>query len=389
MNKINVGIDIAKNEHYASFINSSGEILVKPFKFTNDLTGFKILEDKLKLYSTNDIIIGFESTAHYANSLMFYFFNKGYNLTIINPLKTHALRNINIRGAKTDRIDANLIATFLRSNDYKLVGQKFIDLIELKTLVRSRQNIVTSRTKAKIQLISVLDQVFPEYASFFKDSLHGKASYSLLKEYQNPKEISKLHLTKLTNLLLDNSHKRFDKNKALALKELAKFSIGLENKALELNIKHYIEQIEMFGKQKTELEKRISILLGNLDCPLTSIKGIGTVTAATIIAEIGDINRFKNSSKLVAFAGLDPKVKQSGNFNASSVRMSKRGSRQLRYALIFACENLARNTTTFADYYTKKRDEGKSHYQALGHCAGKFIRILFRVLKDNTEFNLI
>lgn len=389
MNKIYVGIDIAKKEHYASFINSNGEILVKPFKFTNDPAGFKILEDKLTLYSINNIVIGFESTAHYANCLMICFFNKGYSLAIINPLKTHALRNINIRGAKTDKIDANLIANYLRSNDYELINQKFIDLIELKTLVRSRQNIVTSCTKAKIQLIAALDQIFPEYASFFKDSVHGKASYSLLKNYQSPKVIAEIHLTKLANILLDNSHKRFDKDKAQVLKELAKSSIGLKNKALELNIKHYIEQIELFSQQKTELEKRISILLRSLECKLTTLKGIGAVTAATIIAEIGDINRFKNSSKLIAFAGLDPKVKQSGNFNASSVRMSKRGSRQLRYSLIFACENLARNTTTFADYYTKKRDEGKSHYQALGHCAGKFIRILFRVLKDNTEFNLI
>ncbi len=388
MNKIIIGIDIAKKEHYASFINSSGEILIKPFKFTNDLAGFKILEDKLNLYPINDIIIGFESTAHYANSLMVYFFYKGYDLTIINPLKTHALRNINIRGAKTDKIDANLIATYLRSNDYKLVDQSFIDLIVLKTLVRSRQSIVTSRTQAKIRLVAALDQVFPEYSSFFKASLHGKTSYTLLKECQNPKDIAELHLTKLTNILLNNSHQRFDKNKAIELKEIAKSSIGLKNSALELNIKHYIEQLEMLDKQKTEIEKEISILLENLDCPLISIKGIGTVTAATIIAEIGDINRFKNSSKLVAFAGLDPKVNQSGNFNASSVRMSKRGSKQLRYSLIFACENLVRNTTTFAEYYNKKREEGKSHYQALGHCAGKFVRILFRVLKDNTEFNL-
>jgi transposase len=389
MNKINVGIDIAKNEHYASFINSSGEVLIKPFKFTNDPAGFKILEDKLNLYSKDDIIIGFESTAQYANSLMIYFFNKGYGMTMINPLKTHALRNINIRGSKTDRIDATLIATFLRSNEYKLITQKFIDLIQLKTLVRNRQDIVTSCSKAKIQLLSALDQVFPEYANFFKASVHGGASYALLKEYQSPKAIAAIHLTKLTNLLLDNSHKRFGKHKATALKELAQSSIGLNNKALELTIKHCIEQIEMFSNQKTELEKQISILLDNLECKLTKIKGIGKVTAAIIIAEIGDINRFKNSSKLLAFAGLDPKVKQSGNFNASSVRMSKRGSRLLRYSLIFASENLVRNTTTFADYYIKKRDEGKSHYQALGHCAGKFIRILFRMLKDNTEFNLI
>lgn len=389
MNKIYVGIDIAKHDHYASFINSDGVILIKSFKFTNDLSGFNILEDKLNSYSKDDIIIGFESTAHYANSLMLYLFNKEFHLTMINPLKTHALRNINIRGAKNDKIDSNLIANYLRSEDYELITKSFINLIELKTLTRSRQDIVTSCTKSKIQLISALDQVFPEYAGFFGASVYGDASYSLLKEFQNPNDIAKINLTKLTNLLLNNSHSRYGKEKAIALKELAKNSVGLTNTSLELNIKHYIDQIELFSKQKAELEKRISTLLQTLDCPLLKLKGIGNTTAANIIAEIGDINRFKNSSKLLAFSGLDPKIKQSGNFNATSVRMSKRGSRQLRYSLIFACENLVRNTTTFAEYYTKKRDEGKSHYQALGHCAGKFIRILFKILKSNTEFNLI
>lgn len=389
MNKIFVGVDIAKKEHFASFINSSGENLTKTFKFTNDLAGFNILEEKLKLYPKHDIVIGFESTAHYANAMLLYFFNKGYNLTMINPLKTHALRNINIRGAKNDKIDAHLIATFLRSNDFKLVDQKFIDLIELKTLTRARQDIVTSCSKAKIQLVSALDQIFPEYATFFRASVHGTTSYALLKECPSPEKIAKMHLTKLTNILISNSRNHFSKKHAEALKLLAKSSVGLTNYALELNIRLFIERIELFSKQKAEIESRISTLLNELSSPLLNLKGIGEVTTANIIAEIGDINRFKNYSKLIAFAGLDPKIRQSGNFNATSVKMSKRGSRQLRYSLIFACENLVRNTSTFAEYYSRKRDEGKSHYQALGHCAGKFIRIIYRVLKDNTEFTLI
>lgn len=92
---------------------------------------------------------------------------------------------------------------------------------------------------------------------------------------------------------------------------------------------------------------------------------------------------------MVAFAGLDLKINQSGNFNATSAKMSKRGSRNLRYALIFTCENLVRNTETFSTYYEAKRNAGKSHYQALSHCAGKFIRIIYSVLKSESEFNLI
>lgn len=389
MNKIYVGVDVAKHIHYASFINSDGEVLIKAFKFTNDLSGFNILEEKLKLYQECDLIIGFESTAHYANALMVHFFNKNYKLTMINPLKTHALRNINIRGSKNDRIDSKLIATFLKSNNYELINQSFINLIELKTLTRSRYKIVSNCSRSKIQLKAALDQIFPEYAYFFRSSFHGNASYSILKEFQNPKDISELHLTKLTNILSKNSKGRFNKCKAIELKEISRQSVGLSNTALEINIKHYIEQIELFTKQKVELDKQIQILLSKSECPLLNLKGIGFVTAATIIAEIGDINKFNHYSKLIAFAGLDPKTKQSGNFNAASVKMSKRGSRQLRYALIFASENLVRNTETFSNYYQLKIQAGKSHYQALGHCAGKFTRIIYKILKSETEFNLI
>lgn len=307
---------------------------------------------------------------------------------MINPLKTHALRNINIRGAKNDRINSSLIATLLLSNNYELITQKFIDLIELKTLVRNRQKTVTSITKAKIQLRTCLDQIFPEYATFFGASIYWNTSFEILHNYQNPNDISKINLTKLFNIFLKSSKSHYDKNDALTFKEIANNSVGFSNKSLELEIKHCIEQIELLSKQKAEIEHSISNLLPNVNSNLINIKGIGLITSSTIIAEIGNINSFKNSSKLLAFSGLDPKIKQSGNFNASSVSMSKRGSRLLRYSLIYAAENLNKNTKTFAEYYNKKRLEGKSHYQALGHCVGKFVRILFYLLKLESEFTL-
>ena len=112
------------------------------------------------------------------------------------------------------------------------------------------------------------------------------------------------------------------------------------------------------------------------------------MTAAIIISEIGDINRFNNPGQVLAFAGLDPSVKQSGTFNASSTRMSKRGSSILRYALILAANNVQLNTKTFKNYYNTKRLQGKLHYNALGHWAGKLIRTIFYMLKHNVKFNL-
>ena len=106
-----------------------------------------------------------------------------------------------------------------------------------------------------------------------------------------------------------------------------------------------------------------------------------------ILGEIGDIHRFSNPSKLLAFAGLDPTVCQSGKFNASHTRMSKRGSRILRYALVYSAHNVVKNNSTFKEFYDPKISQGRGHYAALGHCAGKLVRIIFKLLTDNVPFD--
>ena len=121
---------------------------------------------------------------------------------------------------------------------------------------------------------------------------------------------------------------------------------------------------------------------------IMTIPGIGFVNGGLILGEIGDIHRFSEPKKLLAFAGLDPSVHQSGNFQAKKTRMPKRGSRVLRYALMNAAHNVVKNNSTFKDYYDSKKVEGRSHYNALGHCAGKLVRVIWKMLTDNVEFNL-
>ena len=121
---------------------------------------------------------------------------------------------------------------------------------------------------------------------------------------------------------------------------------------------------------------------------IMTIPGIGYINGGMILGEIGDIHRFSNPNKLLAFAGLDPSVYQSGNFQARRTRMSKRGSRVLRYALVNAAWNVIRNNFTFKSYYETKMAEGRTHYNALGHCSGKLVRIIWKMLTDKVEFNL-
>ena len=386
---IYVGVDIAKTNHYASIVNhSTGEIIENPFLVTNNKQGFDLLYSKIKDLDKENVLIGLESTAHYGNNFIFYFHEKQFKLGLINPIQTSTLRKTRIRKVKNDKVDSLLICEALSLGYYNLLSNYDIELLEIKSLCRFRKDLKDKVSSAKIQLDSFVDQVFPELNCFFKNNLDIKTAHELLKLYQSPQDISKINLTKLSNLLIKSSHGKYDKNRAIELKQLASRSVGINNSALCIQIKMTIELIELLESQIKDIEKQVSDFIKKSDNVITSIPGIGDMTAAIIMSEIGDINRFNNPGQVLAFAGLDPSVKQSGTFNANSTRMSKRGSSLLRYALILAANNVQLNTKTFNDYYNTKRNQGKLHYNALGHCAGKLVRNIFYMLKHNVKFNL-
>ena len=386
---IYVGIDIAKTNHYASIVNySTGEVIEKPFLVTNSKAGFELLFSKIKSFVKSEILIGLESTAHYGNNLIFYFYEKSFKIGVINPIQTATLRKTRIRKVKNDKVDSMLICEALSLGYYNLLSDYDIKLLEIKSLCRFHKDLKDKASEAKIQLKTYVDQLFPELNSFFKDNLDIKTAHELLKLYQSPDDISKVNLTKLSNLLIKSSRGKYDKSRAIELKKLASNSVGVNNNALSIQIKMTIELIELLESQIKDVENQVSDFIKKSDNVITSIPGIGDMTAAIIMSEIGDINRFNNPGQVLAFAGLDPSVKQSGNFNASSTRMSKRGSSILRYALILAANNVRLNTKTFNDYYNSKRLQGKLHYNTLGHCAGKLVRNIFYMLKRNVKFNL-
>ena len=385
---IYVGIDIAKNTHWASAMNSDGEILLEPFSFQNNNEGFQKFISKLSSFDKQKILIGLESTAHYGENIISYLFNLDYKIGIINPIQTSNLRKSNIRKTKNDKVDTFIIIKSLTLNNYNLVTTRDINNIKLKGLSRSRHNLIVMRSRSKIQLASFIDQLFPELNKFFKGNLHLNVSYQLLKEYSSPKDISSLHLTKLSNILHDNSHGRYNKQDAIRLRELAKNSVGIDNPTLSLQIKQAILQIELYTEQIEEVEKLSKQILDEMDSKLLTIPGMSYNQATVIHGFIGDINRFNKSCQLLAYAGLDPSIYQSGNFEARSTRMSKRGNSLLRYNLVYAAHNLVLHNRTFKEYYDLKRSQGKTHYCALGHCAHKLVRIIFKMLKSNVDFNL-
>lgn len=386
---IYVGIDIAKETHVAAAVNTDGVILLEPFAFQNNHDGFQLLKTNLETLNKNDLIIGLESTAHYAENVIFFLHSQGYKLAVINPVQTAAVRKTGIRKTKTDKIDSLLICRTMALNAFRLYTENDVKTLQLKSLCRFRQNLKKSKARLKIQLTSYVDMIFPELQFFFKSGLHIKTCYELLKVYSSPDDIAALHLTKLSNLLSKASHGRFGKQDAESLKSLAASSVGVKNTYISIQITQTIAQIELIESQISELEQIICNAMDELNSVIMTVPGIGKINGAMILGEIGDIHRFSHPSKLLAYAGLDPVVNQSGKFNAKHTRMSKRGSKVLRYALINAAWNVSLNNDTFKRYYDSKIAQGHSHYDALGHTAHKLVRVLFKLLTDNIAFALL
>lgn len=385
---IYVGIDIAKLTHVAAVEDSNGEILIRPFPFQNDAQGLSFLLTRLDAFPKDQILIGLESTAHYAENVIFYLMQREYQVVLINPLQTAALRNSGIRKTKTDKVDSLLIIKALMLNHYTPLRKRDAEVLTLRGLCKTRQNLVNLRTRCKIQLDSFVDQLFPELNSFFRSGLHINTSYQLLKRHSRPSDVAKLHLTYLSNLFLKASRGKYTKQDATRLKAIAAQSVGIDNPVLSLQIEQAIAQIELFNQQLEQIQSAIEQAMLRIASPILTVPGIGCINGAIILSSIGDISRFPDASKLLAYAGLDPVVRQSGQFSAHNTRMSKRGSSLLRYALINAAHNVARNNKTFADYYASKVAQGKSHYNALGHVAHKLIRVLFTILSRNIAFDL-
>ena len=383
---IYAGIDIAKLNHFASVVSSDGEVLVEPFKFSNDFEGFRSLSLVLDKYDRDQLLIGLESTAHYGNNLVEFLFAKGYHFCVLNPIQTSVMRKKNIRNTKTDKVDTFVIAKTLIQDEHRLFEKQDLDYLHLKNLGRSHQDLMKKRTTCKIKLTSYVDQAFPELQYFFH-GVHHKSVYALLKEAQTPEQIASMHMTHLTHLLESASHGRFKKDKAQELRILAQKSVGSNDSSISIQITQTIEQIELLDRQIDDDEAKMEEIVKALGSVIMTIPGIRYVEAGMILGEIGDIHRFPDCSKLLAFAGLDPIIRQSGKFNANHTRMSKRGSRVLRYALVYSAHNVVKNNETFKKYYDLKCSQGRGHYAALGHCAGKLVRIIYKLLSENLPFD--
>lgn len=383
-----VGVDIAKRSHEAIVIDEAGNIIKNAFNFKNDFSGFqKLLKILESVGFPSDFLIGMESTSHYWLPLYSNLKNKGYTVHVLNPIQSNALRGMYIRQVKNDEHDSFIIAEVIRFGRYAQGGMPPSKLYELREMCRARFFIVDMVSDLKRKVIALLDQVFPEYETVFAD-IFGLTSSELLMNCSTPEEILAIDTDKLAGILEVPSRKRFSTSKAEEIKHVAENSFGivLGMDAMSMLIKQHMEHIRFTENQIAELDEKISTLFSQFDTCITTIPGIGNVLGATIFSEIGDISRFSSPAKLAAFAGIDPTVKQSGEFIGTRNHMSKRGSPYLRRALWQASTIAVHHDPAMKEFFRKKRAEGKPYMNAIGHVTRKMTNIIFAVLRDNEPY---
>lgn len=384
-----IGIDIAKRSHEAVIISEDGQIVRKAFNFRNNCTGYNLLLEQVRKLTNvkSQIVFAMESTAHYWLALYARLMKDGYTVIVLNPIQSHSLRELYIRKTKTDARDSLIIADLVRFGRCKASNVPQDKLLALRELCRSRSYLIDAAADLKRKLIALLDRVFPEYETLF-GQIFGKASMAVLRKYPTPQKVKNANLEKLTEILWENSGGHFGEWKARQLKDTARGSFGLEDicGAYSELIGVFLEQIDSLSKQADSIEKRIASLFKEFDSQLTSIPGVGVVLAATILSEIGDVSRFPSADKLLAYAGLDPSVKQSGEFKSSQNRMSKRGSPYLRRAIWLASTTAVQFDPMFRAYYEKKMSEGLHYMNAIGHVSRKMTAVIFAVLRDGQPY---
>lgn len=384
-----LGIDVAKRQHKAMLLDAAGATLLKPFPVNNDRAGIDTLLQRLKQVN-EPVEIGLEATGHYWLALYDQLTQAEYTVYVLNPLQVHAYQRSGIRKRKSDSIDALWIADFIRVGGAReAVNQAMLPVyLQLRQLARFRFSLTDQIGDAKRRILAVLDRVFPEYETLFSD-IFLATSRALLSEAVMPQDFVDFDLTELTRLLTHTSRGRFGQTKAVEIQALAQQSIGvtLLADAARVELGCLLAQLDFLEQQVAQVDNALQHLVATLpDQYLTTIPGIGAVVAAALLGEIGDVQRFPSMEHLVAYAGIDPTLYQSGQFQATEAHMSKRGSPHLRHALWLAATIARQHDPQLKAFYEKKRAEGKSYGTAIGAVCRKLLQRVYVVLRDQRPY---
>ena len=400
MNTLFVGIDVSKKSNAVRFLNSSGDTLLV-FSVPNDQDGALVILDKLKKILTDndftELSIGMESTSIYADHIATFLrtdkFLKKFNLSvrILNARQIAKFKESYPELPKTDHIDTLIIADFLRfgriANEVNLDEKQ----IALRTLTRARFQVAQNISREKTRFLDTAFYKFSSLESFkiFSDTM-GATSLAVLTEFFSTDDIASMTLEDLTDFVVKKSKNHFKdpEQVALDLKKAARSSYRLSktvNNSVNQLLAIRLVGIKSLMKQIKELDEAISSYMDIFPDVLSSIPGIGPVYSAGIIAEIGDIHRFKNHTSLAKYAGIAWTKHASGAFEKDHTRLIMSGNKYLKYYILEATNKVRVHDTEFRRFYLSKYKEvlKHQHKRALALTARKLVRLVYALLDTN------
>jgi transposase len=385
-------LDIGKNIHFAYFRSPDGKD-IDPFpvgNFRKDFNEFwKKLSQFKREHNLEEVIVGFESSGPYAEPFFHYLRKKPVKLVQINPMHSKRIKELTGNSPnKTDKKDPRVIADVISLGHALTLVVPEGAAADLRRLTQARERALKKRTAAISQLHDLVFIIFPEFSSIIKD-IASKTAFYLLRRYPTPDAIVSIGLETLADEIRRVSKSRVKREKAEKLFNAAQTSIGVSEgrKGILLEIEHLASQIENCDKFISELEKEMEECLKEIPYSgsILSIKGIGIVTVAGLIGEVGDFRKFNTRSELIKLAGLDLYEISSGN-HKGQLRISKRGRALIRKLLFFASMNVVRTNGIMNKAYQQMLDRGMPKLKALVAISRKLLGLIFALVRDNAEY---
>lgn len=366
---------------------------IKPFEFFNNGQGFKKFWDRIvqakEANHLEEIVVGLESTGSYGEPLQHFLMKRSVALVQVNPMHTKRLKELQGNSPnKTDRKDPRVIADIIELGHALTVVIPEGVAAELRRLTHARERVSRRRTALFNQIQDLVFIIFPEFLQVMKDIKTRSAQY-LLRHYPCPEDVVQCGLENLSFMLRRISRGKLKKESVQALYAVAGHSVGLQEgrKAILLEIQEILSGIESADKFMEKLEQEMASLLPEIPYShsILSLKGIGEVTAAGLIGEVGDFSKFHTLSEVLKMAGLNLFEISSGKHKGDR-HITKRGRSLLRRILFFAALNTVRKGGVMYDTYQRHLGKGMPRMKALVAVERKLLRILFALARDHSEF---
>lgn len=382
------GIDVAKAKHVFCVIDLHGQTLIKPKSFANDAEGFELLLANLrKIGGPNGLLIGLEATGHYWYSVHDTLSRHGYTVVVLNPVQTAQQAKLAIRKCKTDRYDAHVIALLLKSGVYKPALVPGEQAMTCRQLSRLRYELVGKITRTKQLLWSKIHPVWPEFETYFANPFCATGR-KLLYRAATPQEVVQGGEPDLSELIRKTSRGKYDQACARTIYQSAQVSVGVQRglEGFRLSIRILLDELEALRGVLKSLDTQILDQVQHLPEHLLTLPGINPILAVSLFGEIDPIGNFKSPERLVAFAGLDPTVYQTGQYNAPNHPISKRGSPHLRKTLWTMAYRACYHEGDLRTFWLRKRGQGVHQLAAVTAVAVKLCHVVWRIMTDQRAY---